>query len=240
MIKFIVYDDEVRFRKIVCSSIDKVMMGNDSDYKIEQFEKYDENFQKIIELDMCSKIYLLDIEVENSMSGIDVARKIRRDDWNSIIIMITSHSELTYQALKAQIMLLDFICKYDNCKENLENTLKTAIKQVDRKKVIMIGSNNISHRVFIDDIVYILKDTVDRKCIIKTTYSDIPINKNMSEMMELLDERFFLSHRSCLVNTEKILNVDWTNNIICFQNGYQTDLLSRDKKKELKEYVGVD
>lgn len=240
MIKFVVYEDYKVFRKEIAMSIDKVMINNELEYEIAAFEKCNKELEQLIESDLSSKIYILDIEIENSTSGIDIARKIRQKDWNSIIIMVTSHSDLTYEVLKAQIMVLDFISKYDNCKENLEKALKLAIEKIDNKKVVVFEISNISHRIYLDDIVYIEKDTVDRKCIIKTTYNEIVVNKSMTEMIDMLDDRFFLSHRSCLINLEKIESVDWTNGIIYFQNGYSVDLLSRDKKKELKEYVGVD
>ena len=47
-----------------------------------------------------------------------------------------------------------------------------------------------------------------------------------------------MTHRSCYVNTSKIYKVDWKNNVIYFDNGATCELLSRDKKKGLKEYVG--
>lgn len=56
-------------------------------------------------------------------------------------------------------------------------------------------------------------------------------------MIENLDDRFYLCHRSCLVNTEKIRKVDWKNSSIFFDNGEVINLLSRDKKKGLRKYV---
>ncbi len=240
MINFIVYDDEKKFRDNITTAINKVMMKNDVDYEIKEFEKYNQTFENIIEDDISSKIYLLDIEVEGSLSGIDIARKIRQKDWNSIIIMVTSHNELSYEALKAQIMLLDFISKFDNCKTNLEEVINLAVKKVDNKKVIVLAMNNTTYRIYLDDVNYIIKDTVDRKCIIHTTYNSISVNKSLNEVMGMLDQRFFMSHRGCIVNLEKISSVDWTNSIIYFENGDSIDMLSRDKKKELKSYVGVD
>lgn len=240
MIKFVVCDDQKEFRDKLVMSINKLLMNNNVEFEIDEFSKFDKKFDQIIKLNDCSKIYILDIEIPNSISGIDIARKIRKNDWKSIIIMITSHSELGYEALKAQIMLLDFISKYDNCKENTENVLKKAIAKVDDKKIIFLESSGILHRVYIDDIVYVIKDTVDRKCIIRTSYSEIVVNKTMNEMIRDLDDRFYQSHRSCLVNTNKISSVDFKNNYINFDNGDSIDLLSRDKKKGLKEYVGMD
>lgn len=236
MIKFVVYDDEEVFRSNVVNSINKVVDKNKIDYKIEEFSKYNSRMQKVIEED-CPKIYILDIEIPNGLSGIDVARKIRVDDWNSIIVLVTSHVDMGYDALKAQIMLLDFISKYDECNRNIERTVKKALLKIDNKKVLIFESNDITYKVYTDDIVYIVKDTIDRKCVIKTVYNEISINENISTLFDMLDNRFFMTHRSCIVNTEKIDKIDWKNNIVYFKNGFNTDYLSRDRKKEFKAYV---
>jgi len=154
--------------------------------------------------------------------------------------MVTAHSELGYEALKAQIMLLDFISKFDNCDKNIERVLKKAISNADSKKVITFESMGILYIIYIDDIIYVLKDTVDRKCIIKTSYNEVPINKTMNDMIDELDERFYLSHRSCLVNINKISKIDFKDSIIYFQNGESINLISRDRKKGLKDYVKCD
>ncbi|MDD3453332.1 MAG: response regulator transcription factor [Bacilli bacterium] len=239
MIKFVVCDDEDFFRKKVTDVINKIFMKNNIEYQISSFSGYNKSLEKIINTNMNAKIYILDIEMKNSISGIDIARKIRKNDWNSIIILVTSHTELGYEALKAQIMLLDFISKYDNCDKNLEEVLRKAIEQFNEKKSISFKSSGMSYRIFTKDIIYILKDSVDRKCIIRTTYSEIPINKTLSEIHDLLDERFYLTHRGCLVNTSEISYVDWKNSIIHFNNNTTIDLIARDKKRGLKEYVGI-
>ena len=44
--------------------------------------------------------------------------------------MITSHTELGYEALKAQIMLLDFISKYSDWTKHFEETIEKAMAKV--------------------------------------------------------------------------------------------------------------
>ena len=236
MIKFVIYDDEEIFRSKTKSVIEKTMSKFKMEYCIEVFSKYNSRMQKTID-DECSKIYIMDIEIPNGLSGIDVAKKIRINDWNSIIILVTSHMEMGYEALKAQIMLLDFISKYNDCSPNLESTIKKAISKIDNKKILIFETNNMTYKVHTDDIVYIVKDSIDRKCIIKTEYNEVCISETIGNILDMLDRRFFLSHRSCIINTEKIDRIDWKKNIIYFKNSDKTDYLSRNKRKELKEYV---
>lgn len=236
--EFVICDDEKLFRGSIRKIIDKLLINSDDYYHISEFDKFDSRFKKLIN-NKQAKIYILDIEIKDSISGIDIAREIRKKDWDSIIIIVTSHNELGFQALKAQIMLLDFISKYDNCEKSLDLALRKAISQFGSKKAIKFESDGVSYIIHLDDIVYITKDTVERKCIIRTTYNEIVVNKTLNYMLENLDDRFYLCHRSCIVNTEKIRNVDWKNRIINFDNNDSIELLARDKKKGLKKYVGA-
>ena len=238
MIEFIVYDDQVEFRDKIKSSIEIVAKENNIEYEIKSFGSYTKEFDKTINSNISNKIYIMDIEVPDSISGIDVARKIRREDWNSIIILVTSHIELGYEALKAQIMLLDFICKQNNCYSNLRKTLITAVKKINNKKVIKLEAEGVTNRIYTDDIIYILRDNVERKCMIKTSYNAIFVHKSLKDILGELDNRFYLSHRSCIVNKDRIKTVNWRKGVIYFDNGTDVDYLSRDKKKGLRSYVG--
>lgn len=234
--EFVICDDEKVFRSNIRRVIDKVLMDQEYDYEVIEFSKFDPSFKKKIQ-ESTHKIYILDIEIKDSISGIDIARKIRENDWESIIIFVTSHNELGYQALKARIMLLDFISKYDDFENNLESILRKALSLINSKKTIKFDSEGTSYIIHLSDILYIEKDTVDRKCIIKTTYNEIVVNKTLNYMIQNLDDRFYLSHRSCLINTDKIRKIDWKNSVIYFESGISTSLLSRDRKKGLKKYV---
>lgn len=236
MLKFIVYDDLSADRSIIKKIITDTMSKTNMDYKIEEFGKYDSKMKKVID-EECHKIYIMDIEIPEGMSGIDVSRRIRINDWNSSIILVTTHSDMGYEALKAQIMVLDFISKFNNCQVNLSKAIKKALSKINNKKVLIFETSEITYKVYTDDIIYILKDSIDRKSIIKTEYNEISVNETITNLSNMLDDRFFITHRSCIINTEKINKIDWKNSIIYFRNGETIDYLSRDKKKGLKEYV---
>ncbi len=232
--KFVVYDDHKEFRDTI-ESIIKSLNYEDSIIKL--YSKYDEKLKEEIKNDQ-KKIYILDIEVPNSISGLELARKIRMTDWKSVIIMVTSHNELGYEALKSQIMLLDFISKFSpTWKTNLKNTIKKAMNKTKEIPVLILETPNMIYRIYTDDILYILRDQVERKCKIKTINDEIYFPKSIKEFSALLDDRFFLSHRSCYINLKQVKKVDFKKLRIYFNNGEFIDYLSRDKKKELKEYV---
>lgn len=235
MVSFIVCEDNQIMNKNIVNRIDMVMMKNKIPYKKYVYEDYNKSFMKLIDSKLPNKIYVLDIETP-SASGIDVVRKIRENDLNSIIIFLTAHDELGYTILKQEFMFLAFICKFDDYLGKLEKAIKKALKVVGQKRVLSFSDHGVIYNLPFDDITYITRDSVDRKCIIKTDYSEFKVSKSLTELFEQLNDNFKFSHRACIVNMERIRVIDKRNKIITFDNKETIDLMNDEFKKEV---VGV-
>ena len=98
-------------------------------------------------------------------------------------------------------------------------------KNINKKNIIRFRSQNITYTIGVDDILYIMRNK-DRKCIIKTDYTEYEVNKTLIELYNLLDNRFSYSHRACIVNEERISAHDKKNKIITFDNGEITTIVS--------------
>lgn len=238
MLNFVICEDNKKNREKLINIITKIMMPYDSEYMVHEFEDYNNKMNKLIHEPNEKKIYILDIELP-SKSGLDIARKIRTKDWESIIIMCTAYYDLALEAIKNRLMLLDFISKFNNFEERVKTSLELAIKILANKKELILESGNILYKIKFDDIIYIIKDTIERKSIIYTISGEYKVNQNISNITKSLDSRFFQSHRSCIVNKEYIKEIDFKEGKITFENNQFVYLLARGKKKELKEYVGV-
>lgn len=153
--------------------------------------------------------------------------------------MLTSHSEMGYDVLKAQIMVLDFISKFEDYKLRLTQLIEKIIEKENTKGVIHYTNKGDSYRIDISNILYIVKEPLGRKCRVVTINGEYDITCTLNEIMQKLDENFYLTHRSCVVNTAYIEHVDWSNGIIIFNRGQEINLLSRERKKGLRNYVNV-
>lgn len=236
MINFIICDDHRVIRENIVKVVHEVMMRNKVAYNTHVFEDYDSNFIKIMKSKIPSKVYILDIEAPSG-SGIDIARMIRQRDIDSVIIFLTSHDELGYTILKSQFMCLTFISKYDNYVGNLKSALKKAVKMAGSKQAIRFHDQGILYTIPLADILYVTRDSVERKCVIKTDYSSFKINKNLYDLKDGLNNSFVQSHRACIVNIDRVVSVDSRNRIITFDNGETIDLLSANYKKDFLSKV---
>ena len=232
MINVIICDDNNNDKNKVATVVSKFMDKKKLEYKSYLFDDYNNKFNNILNTKLPFKIYLLDIETP-SASGIDIARKIRMNDVDSVIIFLTGHEELGNIILKNDLMFLSFINKFDDFENRLNNSLNKALELLKNRKVIRINDRNTLYTINLDDILYITKDSYERRTVIKTDYAEIKINMTMQEVIDMLDDRFIQTHRACYINDERKVKVDKTEKIITFDNGETIDLLSDKYKKEV-------
>lgn len=233
MINFIIVDDNKYVRDLNETIISKFAMPYDFNYSVKTFGKYGNDLKKEITTCNDMKIYILDLELPGK-SGVDIAREIRKIDWDSIIIILTSHDELELKLLKEKLLILDFISKFDDYEKRLVDTLSMVINKINSKKVFTFKSNKELHQVLYDNIYYIYKDSYDNKTMIVTKEDKYPINESLSSIKDKLDNRFIQTHRACYVNIDRIKTVDFIKSIIIFDNDITIDYLSRNHKKELR------
>lgn len=132
MINFVVCEDNKIILQKNIDIINKTMFKNNSDYRIYPFTEDNNALQEIIKKNLENKIYILDIELEN-VSGIDIAREIRKNDKESIIIISTTYVEYLPHTIKSKLLLFDFISKFDNYEESLSNSINKVISQYNEE-----------------------------------------------------------------------------------------------------------
>ena len=232
MINFIICDDVKQYREMVEHIVVSYMMKNKLEYKTHVFKDYDSDFLKIVESKLSFKVYILDIETP-TRSGIDIARLIRNKDVDSVLIFLTGHQELGHVVMKNDFLFLSYINKFDDCEKRLTKSLDKALQMFKIKSVIRFKDNGVVYTIPQDDILYITRDSVERKCIIVTDYSEFHVGKNLAELEEEVNDNFVKTHRACLMNTKRILSFSKSQKEVVFDNGITSDLISTRFDKEL-------
>lgn len=232
MINFVVVDDIIEITKTVENIINKVMMKCNLEYKIHIFHDYDSKFIKFLEEPLPNKIFFLDIETKSG-SGLDIARKIRKNDTQSVISFITAHEQMGGVIIKESLMVLTFICKFDDFEIKVKDAVEKSLDVLGTKQIIRFKDYNSLYIIPVDDILYILRDTIERKCIIKTDNATYKIGKTLTELKDLSNGSLIQTHRACLVNERRVHKFDRKNKAIVFDNGEKIYMLSDSFKKEL-------
>ena len=108
MVKFVIVDDDVKELEKVESLIYEVV----SDAKVIKFTKITSELKAEIQNTDEHKIYILDIELANKVSGISIAKLIREVDWESEIIFVTNHDKMFESTHRSIYEVFDFIEKF--------------------------------------------------------------------------------------------------------------------------------
>jgi len=234
VLKFIIYEDSEPFKTKIKKVVENLMLPMTTEYKTLEFSKYDKLLETTINKDDEQKIYILGIAVGN-VSGLDVAKKIRDNDWKSIIIILSAHYDLIYTALKTRLMLLDFISKFDNYEKNLLDTLKIALLILNIRNLITLEYNYHITKIDLDSILYITTDTEKRRIVVRTRSKIYYSNKTLSKIKIELPDSFKYSHRACIVNSNNIKGVNLKSRVITFKNDEIVALLSEKHRKKIIE-----
>ena len=234
MIRFVIVEDEEKYINEIKKIINKIKYKINQEVKTYEFKGYDKNLETLINNCDQRTIYILDIELNNSKSGIEIASQIRENDWDSEIIFITNHDKMFETVHRNVYEVFDFIEKYHELEKRLTKDIKTILRKSVDKKTFSYKGRNADLQLYLDSINYIYRDKEDRKVIIVTDASSFSLSLTLKETLMMLDDRFKMVHRSCIVNTDKVSLYDWNSSKIILKNKIEVNYLSKKFRKEIE------
>lgn len=227
MLDFIVVEDNQEIISKMRSAIISATMDSKSDINIHVFTSYNDELCSLINNQTINKIYILDIELPGSKSGIDIAYQIRESDINSNIIIVTSHDGLFETVYRNLFNVSDFIEKISGFDRKLVKDIKIILTKGFDKGCFLYHNRDIDLQLSYKNILYIYRDTNDRKIYIVTDTNKFSLSINLIDALALLDNRFIQVHRACIVNKTRVSNYCWSKNYFVLDNGEKVDLLSK-------------
>lgn len=187
----------------------------------------------------------LDIELPD-MRGIELAKNMRETKPDLAIVFVTAHQEYSLDAFK--LFASDYILKpidkerVKTTFRRIQQTLKTPEKDNlnSQPPTFRISINLGKERVFVKlgEIYYIEKS--GRNTVINAVNGKFKTRQTLIELEQCLGPSFFRSHKSYIINTDRIERiVTYPNSSyyeINFENYKDIALLSRDRIHELMNY----
>lgn len=198
-----------------------------------------ESGEELIKENKDFQITFLDIEM-NKLSGIDVAKHIRKEQEKSgkdksIIIFITGYREYMEDAF--DVNAFHYLTKPIDDKK-FHTVFERAIKELSAKMAnqklsVIVKFNGMQKKIFLKDIYYI--ESNNKKVVFHTSNGEVSSYGKMDEWEKELGDSFYRCHRGYLVNLEKITayNVD-TIDII---NGDSLILAQKKYSDFIKAYM---
>ena len=156
-------------------------------------------------------VAILDIDLKDNISGLEIADIIRKHNKNTYIIFITGHLEFGLVAYKYKTF--DYIPK----PITIERFEETILRLYDD----MFGDNNKYIKLDNDktiipenNIRFIRKDGM--KLVFHTDTRDYVTYNSFNKIQNILPEQFVRCHKSYIVNLNKVIDINMSNNTVSF------------------------
>lgn len=161
-------------------------------------------------------LLFLDIQMSGK-NGMEIARKLRKQGWKTIIIFVTAIAEYVYEAFDvgafhylikpfSEEKLLEIL---DRALGQLQDRAKT---EESRKKeehqprheepLLLVKRGGLSIRVRFSDIIY--AEVFNRKVMLHTVNGDIEYYGKLTDLSEQAGTDFYRTHRAYLVNLKYV------------------------------------
>ncbi|WFD10773.1 LytR/AlgR family response regulator transcription factor [Tepidibacter hydrothermalis] len=239
MINFIICEDNQDIRNEILSIVKSYASNKNYEFNIGLINDSSEGVIEYIKNNLDKKnVYILDIELKNGTNGMELAKNIRKYDQNGEIIFVTNHSIMLMYIFKYKLKALDFIDKSENIKFKLEENLDVIYENLCNKKkdVINFKCGSRSYVLNFDEIINFEMTGVNHKIRVSTLNGQYEFYTTLKEIEKKLDDRFYRSHRACILNKDyiQVINNSKNDMYIVMKNG-QKSLLSRKYAKGLIE-----
>lgn len=190
--------------------------------------------------DTIPAVYFLDIDFPGSMSGLELAQKLRLHDPRGFIVFITAHHDLAFETFRLRLEALDYIVKGDynamavrvrECLTSIQQRLVSEQPKHGRYCTIRLF-DTIRH-IPVETILYFEALGFKHTLCLHLDNELLEFNSSLEHFAEELGEDFWRCHRGFLVNRGHIRSVYLKEQIVELDTGEKCPL-SRKAKAEYK------
>lgn len=158
------------------------------------------------EEDKAYDILLLDVEMKN-MNGIELAKRIRKDNNRAEIIFITSHFEFVGEGY--EVDALHYLIKPISVEKLTQVLTKAAEKLSVEPPSVVISCEGETVKLYEADIRYV--ESFLHYIVIHTKDKEYKIKENISVFENRVSDDFYRIHRSYLVSLKHITRISRTS-----------------------------
>lgn len=212
IVKIGMCDDNLNILNLTSKMLESSIIENDFNAEIVEVTD-DQN--KIFELVKNKKIDILFLDVDfknHGQNGIEFAKKLREYNKDFFIIYLTAHQR--YMHISFYVKVFDYLIKPIS-REVLDDIVLRLKNEFEFNDCVFLHLNKwLALRT--EDIVYI--ERIQNKSLIYTNDVSYETYLNLENLLDKLPRNFVKSHRSYIVNTNKIKSIDKKDKMILFEN----------------------
>ena len=228
LLKIFLCEDNSNQRNSISKLINNLIEKENLDMNLTLSTPYPHDIINYLKDNKTTGLYFLDVDLNSTINGIELAQIIRQYDPAGFIVFITTHEEMSYLTFTYKVEAMDYIVKNNypfiesrilQCLQ-LSNERYTFRSDTPKPNFVLKSGDKIIN-VELSKITFFETSSTIHKIILHTLDSQIEFYAQLKDITKLVDERFYRCHKSFLVNTENIENIDTESRIINMINGEQ-------------------
>ena len=212
MLHFVICDDNLNILDKLEKMLENIFTKNNFEAKVSFKSDNSDDILDYIKSNPAD-VFLLDINLKSSKTGLQLAEEIRKIKRNSYLIFTTGHLEYAMVAYKYKTF--DYIAKpitYDR----LEDTVIRLFDDINGLNKHYLRIDNKNTLVDESEIEYVKRDGM--KLVFHTPSRDYDIYSSFNKFQDKLPKNFIRCHKSFIVNINQINNVDPVTGTITFKD----------------------
>lgn len=223
--KIAILEDDVFHRELLLKSIQNYALFQEPSIEIAHCTG---DPRELIQHDEAAQIdcYLLDIELNSQMDGMELAQWIRRKDPFAQIIFVTSHADRLPLTFTYKLAALDFIIKRsaDQMASDIIAALQAALRkykqigEADSSKWFQIKVGEKIKNIRLEDIYFIESSIHAHKLELHEKNGCHVFYGKLRELQSLSDT-FFRCHKSCTINLRHVVELNLKKRSVMMSNG---------------------
>lgn len=212
MLSFVLCDDSQAAIKKLSKMLESILIENNLDGQIVFSTQNPSELLRYVKGNPVN-VVILDIDLNNDISGLKIAETIRKRDKSIYIIFITGHLE--YGLMAYRYKTFDYIAKPLTI-ERLQETILRLYEDAsdDNPKYIRLDNNKTI--IPENSVKYIQKDGM--KLVFATDTRTYEVYNSFNKVAPMLPKQFVRCHKSYIVNLDKINDINFTTNTISFND----------------------
>lgn len=218
MLHFVICDDNLNILDKLEKMLENIFTKNNFEAEVSFKSDNSEDILNYIKRNP-SDVFLLDINLKSSKTGLELAEEIRKVKKNSYLIFTTGHLEYAMVAYKYKTF--DYIAKpitYDR----LEDTVVRLFEDVNGLNKRYLRIDNKNTLVDESEIQYVKRDGM--KLVFHTPSRDYDTYSSFNKFQDRLPKTYIRCHKSCIANINQIKDIEPVSGTITFRDGSTCDI----------------
>lgn len=243
MISVYLCDDESTWLERLHKAVVDYQITSDWELPIEyESTSPEELLQYLTEHTPSNGIYFLDIDFKTSINGLKLAKEIRQMDPHASIIFITTHDEMVMETFHLKLEVLDYIIKDA---APLPEQIHQCLKHIEHKHImnehptnhsITIRAEGSYRTIFVQDIYYVETIKNAHKVCLYLHNAMYHFSDSIASLQKRLGPDFYQCHKTCLVNTNHIKELDIANHKVILDNESSCSCSTREWQRLVRRY----